>query len=115
MCFHQPSLNLTHDLLCTVIDGITERNAQKDTIDKYLRFHWGNYPHVFTGALQGKTQREGAEMFTNQIVKLAQEDGIELKPADVARRAADHLVSQDRPGVHWRTMDDYGRDLEASR
>ena len=30
--------------------GISERNAQKDTIDKYLRFHWGNYPHVFTGA-----------------------------------------------------------------
>ena len=54
-------------------------------------------------------------MFTNQIVKLAQEDGIELKPADVARRAADHLVRQDRPGVHWRTMDDYGRNLEASR
>ena len=92
--------------------GITERNAQKDTIDKYLRFHWGNYPHVFTGALQGKTQREGAEMFTNQIVKLAQEDGIELKPTDVARRAADHLAGQDRTGVHWRIMDDYGRDLE---
>ena len=92
--------------------GIAERNALKDTIDKYLRFHWGNYPHVFTGALQGKTQREGAEMFTNQIVKLAQEDGIELKPADVARRAADHLAGQDQPGVHWRIMDDYGRHLE---
>ena len=88
--------------------GIAERNAQKDTIDKYLRFHWGNYPHVFTGALQGKTQRERAEMFTNQIVKLAQEDGIELKPADVARRAADHLVSQDRPrstGASWTTTE----------
>ena len=70
---------------------------------------------MFTGALQGETQREGAEMFTNQIVKLAQEDGIELKPADVASRAADHLVGQDRPGIHWRTMDDYGRALEASR
>ena len=92
--------------------GIAERNAQKDTIDKYLRFHWGNYPHVLTGVFQGKTQREGAEMFTNQIVKLAQEDGIKLNPADVARRAADHLVGQNRPGVHWRIMDDYGRDLE---
>ena len=92
--------------------GITERNAQKDTIDKYLRFHWGDYPHVFTGALEGKTQWEGAEMFTNQIVKLAQEDGIELKPADVARRAADHLAGQNRTGVHWRIMDDYRRDLE---
>ena len=29
--------------------GIAERNAQKGTIDKYLRLHWGNYPHVFTG------------------------------------------------------------------
>ena len=65
--------------------------------------------------LEGKNLNgnERTRLFTNQIVKLAQEDGIELKPADVARRAADHLAGQDRPGIHWRTMDDHRRDLEA--
>ena len=92
--------------------GITERNAKNDTIDKYLRQYWGDYPHVATSLVPGKNLRKRVNNFVGQIVKLAQEDGIELKPADVARRAADHLVGQDRPGIHWRTMDDYGRDLE---
>ena len=95
--------------------GIAERNAQKDTIDKYLRQYWGDYPHLATSLVPGKNLRERVNNFVGQIVDRAQEDGIELKPADVARRAADHLVSQDRPGIHWRTMDDYGRNLEASR
>ena len=72
--------------------GITERNAKNDTIDKYLRQYWGDYPHVATSLVPGKNLRKRVNNFVGQIVKLAQEDGIELKPADVAGRAADHLV-----------------------
>ena len=93
--------------------GIAERNAHKrDTIDKYLRQYWGDYPHLATSLVPGKNLRERVNNFVGQIVDMAKQDGVNLAPADVARRAADHLVSQDRPGVHWRIMDDYGRDLE---
>ena len=92
--------------------GIAERNAQKDTIDKYLRRIWGDYPRVDTSRFSGEEIRDKVKAFVGYIVYRAQEDGIELNPADVARRAADHLAGRDRPGVHWRIMDDYGRDLE---
>ena len=95
--------------------GIAERNAQKDTIDKYLRQYWGDYPHLATSLVPGKNLRERVNNFVGQIVKMAQEDRIELKPADVARRAADHLADQERPGIHWRTMDDHRKGLGAGR
>ena len=91
---------------------VSERNARNDTIDKYLYKYWGDYPHVATSIIPGKNLRKRVDKFVGQILKLAQVDGIELNPADVAGRAADHLCGQERPGIHWRTMDDHRRDLE---
>ena len=56
--------------------------------------------------------------FVGHIVDRAYADGVKLKPADVARRAADHLAGNTNaePGsAGWRDLDDYGRDLEVCR
>ena len=66
--------------------GIAERNAQKDTIDKYLYQTWGDYPRVDTSRFPGERVRDNVNAFVDHIVDRAHEDGVELKPADVARR-----------------------------
>ena len=81
--------------------GITERRAKQDTIDKYLRQYWGDYPHVATALIPGKNLRERVNNFVDQIVDMAKQDGVDLAPGDVAGRAADHLA--------------YGTNLEASK
>ena len=91
--------------------GIAERNAQKDTIDKYLRQYWGDYPHLSMSLVPGKNLRERVINFVGQIVNMAKQDGVDLAPEDVGRRAADHLASDANPELEspgW-------RDLEASR
>ena len=95
---------------------ITERRAKQDMIDKCLHQYWGDDPRVDTSHFPGEEVRDKVNAFVSHIVNKAHEDGVELKPADVARRAADHIVSG-RPTQHvdWRTLDDYGRDLEYER
>ena len=98
--------------------GINERNAKKDTIDKYLRQYWGDDPRVDLSRFPGEGVRDKVNAFVGHIVDKAHEDGVDLKPADVARRAADHLASNTNPKPEfpgWRDLDDYGRDLEATR
>ena len=95
--------------------GIAERNAQKDTIDKYLRQYWGDYPHLATSLVPGNNLRERVNNFVGRIVDMAKQDGVDLAPEDVARRAADHLAGDANPEPEspgWRDLDDYGRDLE---
>ena len=66
--------------------GIAERNAQKGTIDKYLRQYWGDDPRVDTLRFHGEGIPDKVNAFVGHIVESAQEDGVKLKPADVARR-----------------------------
>ena len=87
--------------------GIEERRAKQDTIDKYLRRIWGDDPRVDTSRFSEETIRSKVNAFVGYIVYIAQEDGIELKRADVARRAVDHLLSPARGSLahHGRPKD----------
>ena len=89
---------------------IAERNAQKDTIDKYLYQYWGDSPHLATALIPGKNLRERVNNFVSQIVDMAKQDGVDLVPEDVAGRAADHLTA----GAYSEPESPGGRDLKAS-
>ncbi len=97
--------------------GIEEPRAKHDAIDKYLRQYWGDDPRVDTSRFPVEGVRDRVNAFVGHIVDRAHEGGVELKPADVARRAADHLAGTVNPQtpLSWRDLDDYGRDLEATR
>ena len=60
--------------------GIKERRAKQDTIDKYLRHYWGDYPHLSMSILPGKNLQERVNNFVGQIVDMAKQDWVGPSP-----------------------------------